>query len=58
MNPNFSRPNLAIQWTLSLLNATSFAHTAFLDLTKIHHEFFHFCSRGCRVIYRLFATSR
>ena len=40
MNPNFSRPNLAIQWTLSLLNATSFAHTAFLDLTKIHHENF------------------
>ncbi len=58
MNPNFSRPNLAIQWTLSLLNATSFIHASFLDLTKIHSDFFHFCSGGCRAIYRLFVTGR
>lgn len=58
MNPNFSKPNRAIQWTLSLLNVTAFIHTAFLDLTKIRPEFFRFCSRRYRAIYRLFVTGR
>lgn len=58
MNSNFSKPNRAIQWTLSLLNATSFIYTVFLDLTKIHSDFVHLYSRGCWDIYRLFTTSR